>query len=41
MDLSKTFNGNVMFTLFGRGYWSENAQKYVPSTHECRYSMGR
>lgn len=32
MDLSKTFNGNVMFTLFGKGHWSENEQKYVPST---------
>lgn len=32
MELYKTYNSNVMFTLFGKGHWSEKAQKYVPST---------
>ena len=25
-------NSNELFTLFGKGHWSEKAQKYVPST---------
>lgn len=25
-------NSNVLFTNFGKGYWSNKAQKYVPST---------
>lgn len=32
MEENKTFNGNVLFTLFGKGHWSEKLQKYVPST---------
>ena len=32
MELNKTYSNNVMFTLFGKGHWSEKAQKYVPST---------
>ncbi len=32
MEIDKTYNNNVMFTLFGKGHWSEKAQKYVPST---------
>ena len=32
MELNKTYSSNVMFTLFGKGHWSEKAQKYVPST---------
>ena len=27
-----TNNSNTLFTLFGKGYWSKRAQKYVPST---------
>ena len=29
---NKTFDSNVLFTNFGKGHWSEKAQKYVPST---------
>ena len=29
---NKTLNSNLLFTNFGKGYWSEKAQKYVPST---------
>ena len=32
MEVNKTNSSNVMFTLFGKGHWSERAQKYVPST---------
>lgn len=32
MNTIKTTNSNELFTLFGRGYWSEKAKKYVPST---------
>lgn len=32
METIKTTNSNELFTLFGKGYWSEKAQKYVPST---------
>lgn len=32
MELNKTYSSNAMFTLFGKGHWSEKAQKYVPST---------
>ena len=32
MGDNKTFDSNELFTLFGKGYWSEKAQKYVPST---------
>ena len=32
MEVNKTNSSNVMFTLFGKGHWSENEQKYVPST---------
>lgn len=32
MDTNCTFNSNMLFTLFGKGYWSESAKKYVPST---------
>ena len=36
MKVNKTNSSNVMFTLFGKGYWSEKAQKYVPSTKPMR-----
>ena len=29
---TKTFNSNELLTLFGKGYWSKKAQRYVPST---------
>lgn len=29
---NKTLDSNLLFTNFGKGYWSEKAQKYVPST---------
>lgn len=34
VDKTISFNGqlNSQFTFFGRGYWSEFAKKYVPST---------
>ena len=32
MEQNKTYNSNVMFTLFGKGYFSEKSQKWVPST---------
>lgn len=32
MEQNKFYSSNVMFTLFGKGRWSEKAQKYVPST---------
>ena len=32
MEQTKTYNSNVMFTLFGKGYFSEKSQKWVPST---------
>ena len=36
MEGNKTYVSNAMFTLFGKGYWSEKAQKYVPSTKPKR-----
>lgn len=30
--MTKDNNTNSKFTLFGKGYWSEKLQKYVPST---------
>ena len=32
MEQNRSYSSNVMFTLFGKGHWSEKAQKYVPST---------
>lgn len=32
MELIKTENSNEMFTFFGKGHFSEKAQKWVPST---------
>ena len=32
MELNKTCSSNEMFTFFGKGHFSEKAQKWVPST---------
>ncbi len=36
MNQQNVLSNNTKFTLFGKGYWSEKAQKYVPSTKPKR-----
>jgi hypothetical protein len=36
MNQQNVLSNNTKFTLFGKGYWSEKAQKYVPSTRPKR-----
>ena len=36
MDTNRSINSNLLFSFFGRGYWSKKAQRYVPSTKPIR-----